>query len=115
MSALCDEVSTTCVSRWVKEASSIHSLTRTVLTLFPSELRFPFIHVSVQSFLRIFRLKELLLQFAFERQSRLKRYLGTRLHRAFDATDCARGFVWSRKLARVFRNLLHKIRPFVGI
>src|ERR1041384_2007907 len=72
------------------------------------KLRLALVHVSVKSFFRVLRLEELLLQFSFECECRLKRDLRTRLHRTLDATHGVRGFVWSGELARVIMNHLGK-------
>ena len=65
------------------------------------KLRLALVHISVQTFFSIFRLEELLLQFAFQRERRFEGELRTRLDSALDATNGVRRFVWGRELACV--------------
>src|SRR6185437_5748443 len=66
---------------------------------------FAFADVCIQSFLRVFRLEELLLQLALERQRRLERYFTAGLYGTLDSADCCRGFIWSGELACILNNL----------
>src|SRR2546423_9082083 len=87
-----------------------HQLPQVVQTSSPFEFRFSLTDVRVQSFFRIFGLKQLLLQFALERQRRLKRYLSACLDCAFNAADGPRSFVGSSELACIVDRLSHEIR-----
>src|SRR5690349_22441962 len=98
-------VSTIRVSGWVNETSSTHSLTRMVPISFPFEVRFSFIHICVQTFFGIFRLKQELLKLALQRETRFERKLRATLHRAFDAPDRARSFLRRGELACVLHHL----------
>src|SRR5229473_2751478 len=115
MRVLLDVVSTARVSRWLKETSMIHSLTRMVLTSSPSELSFSLTNVSVEAFLCIFRLKQLLLQFAFKSQRSFEWDLASGLHGAFDSPDGPRCFVRGSELARIGQRLLDKLLGRIGI
>src|SRR6266700_102529 len=54
------------------------------------ELRFPFAYVSIQSLFCVCRQKKLLLQLAFERESRFERNFGACLDGPFDSSRATR-------------------------
>src|SRR2546422_4502941 len=88
---------------------TIHDSRFTIHDSLSFELRLAFIDVSVKSFFCVFRLKQLLLQLALERQRRLKRNLRARLNAALDLADCTGRLVWRCKQRRVFRYLPRKL------
>src|SRR4030095_13952791 len=79
------------------------------ISLFALEFRFALVYVSIQSFFRIFRLKQLLFQLALQREGRFERNLPTSLYTALDSADRAGSLVWRCEPPCILRDLLHKI------